>query len=455
MKTKDNQKEIQDNQKIIQDNQNEIKAETPKNKSRRRQKQTATVNLLITGVRYTCSDAELTALLSRLNEEHPRVVLVSQPTHDFGLVINVLEGNVRRGVVSRCDLDTALSIMHQNAVDSLVGEVTSVNFSSGYFSVGVETEVTVSPTVPDADAAKLDAAWEQWEWTDAQLMEELPGDVETQQSIKVLRMAMKQKGILTDEEIALHALPLIEHPTCDVSRETQGALVEIMRWLVCSKNPLLRQTYNRLMEGFMVLGSRFGATYFDDDYWTQLVSSDAADRMLERWYAMHPALRKSEEEKYKVMYEQYNAITRQLQLLPADLYFDHTLFGHFMQRLLYMRIPRKRLVMLLSAIVLRHHLSEELQLNREFDEANEAQRKVDEEVLAALDPIFYGNEVEAYDFLKRIKKMRQTDIPRLVNQLIACRKISDASAIRPLWKALHEHGLYDRTESNWRKSIVR
>lgn len=76
-----------------------------------------------------------------------------------------------------------------------------------------------------------------------------------------------------------------------------------------------------------------------------------------------------------------------------------------------------------------------------------------QEIVSQLKPIFFGCEEEARDFLTRIQGMKPKQVTELVNQLVAEKKISDVSCHRPLWKVLHEAGIYAPTESNWNAQV--
>lgn len=74
-------------------------------------------------------------------------------------------------------------------------------------------------------------------------------------------------------------------------------------------------------------------------------------------------------------------------------------------------------------------------------------------VVEQLKPIFYGNEEEARDFLKRIKNMKPPQITDLVKQLVSEKKISDMSCRRDLWTVLSNNGYYNRSEANWNQQL--
>lgn len=73
----------------------------------------------------------------------------------------------------------------------------------------------------------------------------------------------------------------------------------------------------------------------------------------------------------------------------------------------------------------------------------------DDEIVAQLKPMFFGNEAETKNFLTSIQGMSPREITALVSKLVKERKISDYSCHRPLYNVLHNCGIYPRTESNW------
>ncbi len=84
--------------------------------------------------------------------------------------------------------------------------------------------------------------------------------------------------------------------------------------------------------------------------------------------------------------------------------------------------------------------------------ADESSAMLDEhqrEIIEKLRPIFYGIEEEAKNFLLSIQNATPRQIADMVNQMVKDGKISELSSHRPLWKVLHDCGLYDRSESNW------
>ena len=76
------------------------------------------------------------------------------------------------------------------------------------------------------------------------------------------------------------------------------------------------------------------------------------------------------------------------------------------------------------------------------------------EIVAKLKPIFYNDETEASSFLSEIQGMKAKQITDRVNQLVRQRVISEMSRKRELWLVLHDYGLYDKSESNWKSQVV-
>ena len=77
-----------------------------------------------------------------------------------------------------------------------------------------------------------------------------------------------------------------------------------------------------------------------------------------------------------------------------------------------------------------------------------------DEIVAKLRPIFFGDDHEANCFLMDIQDMKPTQITDKVNKMVKEKKISDVSRKRDLWMILHENHLYDKSESNWNSQVV-
>jgi len=90
-----------------------------------------------------------------------------------------------------------------------------------------------------------------------------------------------------------------------------------------------------------------------------------------------------------------------------------------------------------------------------YEAAPKAQELSEEQnnTLARLKPIFYGNEEEARAFLVRVQDMKAVQITTLVNTLVSERKISEISRHRDLYTVLSDCGIYDKSESNWNQQV--
>lgn len=70
-------------------------------------------------------------------------------------------------------------------------------------------------------------------------------------------------------------------------------------------------------------------------------------------------------------------------------------------------------------------------------------------------PFFYNDDAEVERFVEKVRDAKPVDVTATVNELLRERKISDMSCLKPLWKLMHLHGLYERTYTNWEKQIRR
>ena len=66
---------------------------------------------------------------------------------------------------------------------------------------------------------------------------------------------------------------------------------------------------------------------------------------------------------------------------------------------------------------------------------------------------FMGDRAAALEFVRMARHLQPKQITELVNAWVKQRKISELSSRRNLWRPLHEHGIYTRSESNWNRQI--
>ena len=77
-----------------------------------------------------------------------------------------------------------------------------------------------------------------------------------------------------------------------------------------------------------------------------------------------------------------------------------------------------------------------------------------ETLLEELTPIFYGNKEQAEDYIQKIKNItKDVEKIRYTAQLVNENTISEMSCHRDLYSILHDHRLYNKSESNWNKVI--
>ena len=110
----------------------------------------------------------------------------------------------------------------------------------------------------------------------------------------------------------------------------------------------------------------------------------------------------------------------------------------------YLKLSRRELYDLYSVLL----LIEKLQPLLKGVVANQ------DEIVAKLRPIFFGDDHEANGFLMDIQTMKPTQITDRVNKMVKEKKISEMSRKRDLWMILHENHLYDKSESNWNSQVL-
>lgn len=76
-----------------------------------------------------------------------------------------------------------------------------------------------------------------------------------------------------------------------------------------------------------------------------------------------------------------------------------------------------------------------------------------EELIEELAPMFFNDRDEARTFVRCIQGKKAHQITDTVNMWVRDKRISDLSRFRPLWQTLHDHNLYNKSESNWNKRV--
>ena len=174
--------------------------------------------------------------------------------------------------------------------------------------------------------------------------------------------------------------------------------------------------------------------------------------MYQQWYTIHKTELSDMRQWQQTIERQLETIEACLLQLPADLCYQKDMFGALMHRLLYMSVPRRKLLMLLSALVLRKLLRKQLGMAEEEEAAGNADEE-ERRLTLQLAPIFFGNTDSAREFLLLARGQKSTDITRLVSLWVKEKRISSIHCHRPLWAVLHEAGVYTPTESNWNMQL--
>ena len=397
----------------------------------------------ITGLQYACEGTDVATLMAELEEQRPEVLLVKEQTNDFGIVVRALTGTRSCGVVSRFDLEQTLGMMQHDNTPVLVGRVAETNSEGRCFSISVCGDY---PT-PDSSAANNNSLWDNWQWTGAPLMDSSPEERRLDISLKIASAELQQHRGVNRQTLLEHLNIILQLTNWDISSETQQQLGTIRRLVgrhpdseVRALAPLLRHSLN-------ALGSRQRGTEFRDIYLPQLCKSTEAEHMNNLWCQANVGHLGKPELWKPTIIRQLETIEANLRLLPAGLYYQTERFDMLMHRLLYIGIPRRKLVMLLSAIVLRQLLRQQIGLQTGTTDNAAEEREL--QLAQQLAPTFYGNTTKALNFLMLVKGKKPSDITRLVSQWVADKHIRADLCHRPLWTILHEADIYTATESNW------
>ena len=400
----------------------------------------------ITGIQYACEDADMQAVMAELDQQKPEVLLVTEQTHDFGIIVRALVGTTFRGVVSRFDREHVLQMMQHDGTSVLVGKVTETD------PEGLCYSISISGDYPDPNDTTGDDAhdiWANWCWTGAPLLETSPDDCRLDISIKVALRELQRSGSMNRQTLLEHLALILKLTRWDVSRETQRQLSQIRQLVSRHSDTDVRALAPQLRRTLTAIGSKERARQFQDTYFTQLCQSDAAERMYCRWCDIHRG-ELDEGQRQQTISRQLEAIEHCLMQLPADLCYQKDHFGALMHRLLYLDIPQRKLLMLQSALVLRLLLQLLCrQLGLGDKKGAEASDDSERQLIRQLEPIFKGNTDNVRDFLQRTKEKPATDITRLVSQWVRQKLINPELCHRPLWTALHDAGIYRPTEANW------
>lgn len=400
----------------------------------------------ITGVQYTCAEADLRSVMTGMQQQKPEVLLVTEQTHDFGIIVRALVGTEYRGVVSRFDLKSVLRMMQCGNTSVIVGKVEETDSDGGCYNIKVCENYPTDDDSPDA----LPDIWADWHWTGAPLMDNSPEDCRLDISLKVVLTELQRSGSMNKQTLLEHLALIMELARWDVSRETQQQLSLTRRLVSRHTDPDIRSLAPRLCRTLTAMGSGKRTRLFQEQYLPMLCESEAAKRMYRQWCTIHKPELCDVKLWEATVRRQLDAIEECLTLLPADLCYQKDQFGALMHRLLYLNVPRQKLLMLLSAFVLRRQLRKQLGLEEESGHADEEERRL----ALKLAPIFHGDTESVREFLLLTRDQKPTDITHIVNLWVREKRISSTHCRRPLWTVLHEAGIYKPTESNWNTQII-
>ncbi len=146
-----------------------------------------------------------------------------------------------------------------------------------------------------------------------------------------------------------------------------------------------------------------------------------------------------------------------LESAPNNLYYIYkTDMLRFAKNLYYAALPENIYYRLLTLLAVRELMKGE---SREVKSVVEKARSPksggdNEDIIAKLKPMFFGNEDEARSFLNKVIDMKPKQITTLVNKYVREKKLSELSCHRELYIVLHESGIYKPTESNWNQQVI-
>ena len=126
----------------------------------------------ITGVQYACPENSVLAVMAELEKQHPEVLLVTEHTHDYGIIVRALIGTEYRGVVSRFDIEQVLRMMQHDSTATLVGQLAETDLEGRCFTVCIDGDY---PT-PDTPNDNQTGIWSNWQWTGAPLLDSTADD---------------------------------------------------------------------------------------------------------------------------------------------------------------------------------------------------------------------------------------------------------------------------------------
>lgn len=397
----------------------------------------------ITGLQYDCTEADIAVVMTEMEQQKPEMLLVTEQTQDFGIIVRALRGTTYRGVVSRFDLERVLAMMRHDSSSVLVTQVTETDQEGRCYTVRVRGNY---PT-PDSTSADAPDIWADWKWTGAPMLNSSDDDRRLDVSLKVAMTELTHNGSISKQTLLEHLNRILLLARWDVSRETQEQLEQTRRLVSSHADQDVRALAPQFRHTLSALGSKKRTVEFQEIHFPELCRSTEAAQMHRQWCSLHKAQLTSIKLWQQTIMQQLETIEACLLKLPADLCYQKDLFGELMHRLIYLNIPRRKLQMLQSALVLQQCLRRQLGLSD--DDSASLLDKRERDLALQLAPIFYGNTDDAREFLLLARGQKPSDITTLVTLWVRDKRICAANCHRPLWTILHEAGIYTATESNW------
>ena len=154
----------------------------------------------ITGVQYACPETDIPAVMAEMEQEKPEVLLVTEQTHDFGVIVRALIGTAYRGVVSRFDLEPVLRMMQHDGTSVLVGQVSDTDPEGRCYNIRISGDY---PT-PSNTTDNTPDPWADWHWTGAPLLDSSPDDTRLDISIKVALAELQRNGRMNRQTLLEH-----------------------------------------------------------------------------------------------------------------------------------------------------------------------------------------------------------------------------------------------------------
>lgn len=315
------------------------------------------VSLLATGIRYQYENAEeLHDAMTHLDNDRPEVYMVRKITHDYGVEVEIKEGMRLLAKVSRFDVMDVLELMRQKGFAVLKGTVGSVCHDGGWFTVIIEAPddfVSCKTAMPDC--------WKNWALPNIPLMVGIPDHDEAESYTAYLYAALHCSDEFDVTTTIESLAKLIALSRYDVTLETQIALKDFRRLVDKSPEYLVHAMHDKLIHAINEMGSSKRQEEFEEVFYQSIIDSDEASDMINAWYSSFAYTKADDITLEEIRRNKLREIEHCLQALPYDLYREVDRKGKLLHLLLYKGIPYETYRALMSALVMRDHLLDELE----------------------------------------------------------------------------------------------